>query len=240
MGKAALALLFITLPAACFGDEPQERKVRIFETVDVFWTGNADNALQSDSADAARELVNQGFDAAEATVQKQSAIGARVGVLIPVARVEGLDMGASVGYISGPNSKTILNARSAIFGQGFLVDDRRIQFLRGLAEAHYNLPLAGNWSMDLGAGAGAAMGFVRDSCSANGLLLNDCAFNYVTTSWTGFSWEASPSIVYKVNSTLLDFGMRYAGFPKFGGTNNTSRIVWRPLGIFLGAAFRFD
>lgn len=239
MGKITLALLSLLLCGPCFAAEPEVRKFRIFEALEVFWPGSADDALLQDQQAAARALVAGGFVSANASVRRQSALGARVGLLLPHS-IEGLDLGVSAGYLSGPNSKAEIRAVDAAQAPGMLSYDRRLQFLRALLEARMNVPLAGRWSVNLGGGVGAAQGFGRISCSASGSLAGRCPYDYVTTAWNGFSWELASSLDYRVSSTNLALGVYYAGLPRFDGTSSVSRIVWTPLGVFFGAAFRLD
>ena len=203
-------------------------KLKVFGSVDTFLPGNAGNGLRDDAQAAANQLGGAGY-AVTGTVETRAAIGGRLGVALPVNSA--LDLGFSAGYIAGPNSDATLVARSGLLS-ATLSDQREIHFFRFLLEPRLNVPLGEKSAFHLGGGLGVAQGSVDETftCAGNACLI---ASQEKSSTWSGFTWEVSPSVT--MGHGVL--GIRYAGFPKFNGNANNSKIEWSTIGFFGGFEF---
>lgn len=195
---------------------------------EVFLPGNAGKGLEDDSMAAASQLNGIGYNTVT-TVETRTAVGFRAGLKANIS--EAFDLGFSAGYIIGPNSDATITARAGAF-TGVLTDKRDVNFSRFLIEPTFNAPISESTAFHLGAGLGVANGNVKESFACTG---NACRVSSWSTksSWTGFSWELSP---YFTTSHAM-YGFRYAGFPKFSGNANNSKIDWSTFGLFAGVVF---
>lgn len=135
---------------------------------------------------AAVDLISLGATSAAYSVETKAAGGIRLGGLYPIA--ENTSVGASVGYIGGPNS----DVKITVTPTGAYVGDRKVRFLRFLAEGQQKLPFGEHWAFVLGAGAGLANGSVKEEYTGTGSLASAGTTSNSKT-WTGFTAEVSPA-----------------------------------------------
>jgi hypothetical protein len=56
-------------------------------------------------------------------------------------------------------------------------------------------------------------------------------------SFSGFTWEMSPSVMYSFSLVDVEFGMRYAVLPKMDKTANLQSFQYSPIVLFFGLAY---
>jgi hypothetical protein len=228
---AGLFGTIIAIPQVSQAEEEfQSGKIHLYGSVDVFLPGNAGDGLWDDTQVGMKQLSGIGYSSV-GSIQTDAAVGGRIGIMAQVT--ESFDIGFSGGYISGPNSDSSVRAVSGA-QSATLSDKREVSFVRFLIEPTFNMKMSDITAFHLGAGLGVAEGRTEEtiSCTGNACVVNgNLAKN--ASSWTGFTWEISP--YFSVKNFL--FGGRYAGFPKFKGNNNNSKIEWTSAGLFTGFKF---
>lgn len=228
-----LAVLWLLLPAGSSPAQARESRyepleeprveefsgprVRYFASADFFLPGSAADGLKSDLSKAAPY----------SRVETGPGVGLRGGALYRLTH--GLGLGASLGYLRGPDSQILLEAPG-----GSAAGERTSVFSRALLETRYEFPLGEHWSARLGAGFGYARASAQESCS--GTLAASCAAAQ-SASWGGLSWEAGPALALRLGGAELTLGARYASFPRFKGSAAMSEFKWNAPGLLLGIEF---
>jgi len=204
-------------------------KGRIFASLDYYLPSNAGNGFKDDAQATAVALAGIGYNVT-GSVKTSGGFGGRVGFLVPISEIVAL--GASGGYISGPNSTANLVLTSG-GNNGIVTVNRSTAFLRFLIEERTKFPLSEQSAFQLGAGVGAAHGTIADklvctgsACTRPGVSESESA------TWSGFTWEITAEIMFR----NMIFGSRFAGFPKFDDSN-LSKMEWTTPGFFFGYAF---
>lgn len=59
----------------------------------------------------------------------------------------------------------------------------------------------------------------------------------VEKSWSGLTWEITPSIYIPSGTSKIELGVRLAGFPTFKQSGGFSEFKWNPFVVFLGVHF---
>jgi hypothetical protein len=234
---ALAALLLLAAGAAAQEASSPEKPVRLwryFFAYDYYFPMDAKDGLQNQLHDYSGSLIqNKGYAGTDFRVNQTGGVGARFGGFHPVAK--NVEAGMSIGYVLGPNMRADFDAIGGP-GSGSVTVNRNIYFIRYLVQAHMVHPLSKDFTFMLGAGVGAATGRVLQTCSNTGSLT--CVFTTQRQSWTGVTWEVTPSFYYHVGRSIdLRFGPRWAGFPTFGGNDQVARFSWTPIGFFAGAMF---
>lgn len=201
-----------------------------YGSLDVFLPTDASDGMWKDGQAIMVDLSGLGYDSL-GTLKTKAALGARLGLMFDVS--DSFSLGASAGYITGPNAQETINLSGGPY-TGTIVDDRSVHFVRGLMEALWTIPFADVWAVRLGGGLGYAQGQVQEdfSCSGSACIVQGKIFSGSST-WSGTSWEVSPALSYGG----LFFGLRYSQFPKFSGNAHNSAIDWTSSGIFTGLMF---
>jgi hypothetical protein len=132
------------------------------------------------------------------------------------------------------NSDFSAVGRGATASGGATVN-RAVVYIRYLLQQRFDVPLSSRWTLELGSGIGAATGRVDQSCDSSGSV--SCPIPSARRVWTGATWEFTPQIAYKLRDADVFVGVRYAGFPRFGGDDQIAPISWQTYGVTLGAAF---
>lgn len=204
------------------------RKGRVMLSLDIFRPANSGDGFHEDAQAAADVLAGVGYTVT-GTVETKSAIGGRIGYMVPVA--DRVEVGASAGYLSGPDSKGTLVARAGGL-TGNLAVERDVWFARFLGHATYRIPVTDAAAVRLGAGLGVATGRASQTVRCTG---NACtgSSSDVSAGWTGLSWELSPEL--QIDRFLV--GYKYAGFPRFKGSDGVSKMKWTTSSVYLGVAF---
>lgn len=153
---------------------------------------------------------------------KKGAAGIRLGAMRDYS---GLEMGPSLGYLSGgPEAGTTSTQVSGSNGQVGSVTNANT--VRLLAAGRKTWMIQNELRLRIGAGLGMAVEnqttvyiCTRFSCPDSGVP------DYSSLGW--FTWELSPSIVYE----NVSLGMRYVGFAR------GSAVPWNTFGGFFGVDF---
>lgn len=205
---------------------------------DYFFFNEADDKFKDQSralrgeADALAAIGQEDIDTKEGP-------GGRLG--LTYAPSESVRFGPSLGYIKGPQHTADFDG-SALFFPASLRREIDVEFLRLLGEVSVKRPLSGALSVRLGAGAGVARGSmdVEESWFIGGI--NNAGGG--EDSWTGFTWEVSPALVFEGDRLGLELGFRYAQFPDH--TAHFDSLALSPkdvhfagetMGVFVGMNF---
>lgn len=203
------------------------RAGRLSLALDIFTPANAGDALGTDFQDGASALAGLGYSV-NGKVETNAAVGFRLAYFAALS--PSMDFGGSAGYISGPKSEGSLSVAGGGLS-GVLGLERSISFFRFLVEGRKRFPFSDRAAFSLGAGIGMANGRVSQDLTCTG---SACTTNGSKTtssaSWSGFTWEVSPEIGYR----SLIVGLKFAGFPKFGGNSDMSKIEWTSTGFQFG------
>ncbi|MHB2025264.1 MAG: hypothetical protein ACYCPQ_01295 [Elusimicrobiota bacterium] len=218
-----------------FGDSDQEtRDWHLFLGFDYLGTGNATKNTQNGLGPVCQAaLAYDKLNGGTATSCSDSATvfgaeGFRIGAFRSYR--EGMDIGASVGYLNGGpqgvgSGNVSLNDNS---GANIAARDSTVRLL-GEARKTWNLAYEG-LSLRLGAGLGLAIDNQSVDCSPIGQSVAGACGDFGSPTETSFgwlTWELSPAVVYK-NFSL---GLRYVGFGRGGS------VPWNTIGGFLGMDF---
>ncbi len=241
MKRLALVVVLAALaPALARADDPykKEPRVKVFGQFEYYAPENGGFGLNNQLHAQSDTLVAAGYSSANESVSNGGGSGASVGVLTDYdARTR---LGLSVGYTIGPTMNGNLTAQSGTLGNGGLTVNRAVSYVRVLAHTQVNLlhphtGKPGEWNVDFDSAFGLGVGRVNQECQATGSLT--CPFSNAPRTWTGFAYEFGPVLTYRLRFIDLDCGARYAGFPRFRGTDDIAAIRWETFGVFLGASF---
>jgi hypothetical protein len=241
LGIALVCSMFIEMH--CFGESMPSGKPKVYASIDAFLVSNGADKWKSDAKDFANALVDIGYDSSQWQVSSTGGFGGRLGVLWAINRLNNteigtintVEIGPSIGYYKGPSGDITVDGFSTLAGNGSLKSTIDTTFLRFLLEGKSNFYLKDKISCSIGGGIGFANGKITEEDKWNGSLAADTD-NYSNSS-TGFTWEISPAITFQFNSSILELGLRYAGFPRIKETDNISEFKWNPFGFFLGFIF---
>ncbi len=89
--------------------------------------------------------------------------------------------------------------------------------------------------MRVGAGFGLARGKIEETYS--GKLYSTPFSGSASDTWTGVTWEISPSILFKAGQTNIELGVTYAVFPTLDENTEFFQFEWHPFGFHLGVEF---
>lgn len=235
---AALAALLAAAPAAAAGADEAPRLWRLYGDYEYFLPSNSGEGLNAQLQTQSDGLVAAGYDSSSHSVTPTGGAGTRVGALRRLdARTE---MGVSLSYALGPTMNSNLTAQSPPvslggLGNGGQTVNRSAFYARALVETRIDLLDRGPWDLALGSGFGLGVGHVDQSCASSGSLT--CAIASASKTWEGFAWEFGPIFAYRLKKVEVDFGVRYAGFPRFKGNGQIPEIRWDTFGILFGASF---
>jgi len=207
---------------------------RLFLGFDYLGTGNATKNTQDGlgpvcNASLAYDNANGGTaTSCSASATVFGAEGFRIGAFHNYT--EGVDIGASIGYLNGGpqgvgSGNISLNDNA---GANFAAHDSTVRLL-GEARKTWNLPYDG-LALRLGAGLGLAVDNQTIDCSPTRQSVAGACGDAglpAEASYGWLTWELSPAVVYK-NFSL---GLRYVGFGR------SKLTPWNTFGGFLGLDF---
>lgn len=202
---------------------------RIFTSVDYYLPANAGDGVRDTFQASIVEAIGLGYTAASYSAKTTGGLGGRLGYLIPVS--ESVELGLSGGYVNGPKTTGKINVSNGGF-TGAIAYNRSVSFLRFLVEERTKFPLSEKSSFRVGGGIGVAHGTVTEDVTCTGPACLKTATSESTT-WSGLAWEFTAEFMLQ----SMSFGSRFAGFPKFKGDTNLSKIEWTTPGFFFAYAF---
>lgn len=240
--KALLMTVLLTVGAAAV----EAANGRVYLGLDVFTVANAADKWEENTGDAVDLLVDYvGYDSAGYEMTTSAGLGARLGLTFPIADTEYAAWGASIGYVKGPASDIDVHAESTLTTQGVYNEQIETSYVRVLFELSKGFPI-GSRSDDkqsrftIGAGLGAAYGKMESETTARGsfvTVLGAPSSQSDSKTWTGLTWEITPSVIIPSGTTEIEIGARFAGFPKLKESDDYSEFKWNPFGVFCALHF---
>jgi hypothetical protein len=119
-----------------------------------------------------------------------------------------LDLGASIGYVRGPESTV-----SITLPGGALVDRmwQRVEFFRVTIDGRATLPVSEGFKIRFKAGVGAAAGLMNGT-----FTLGPPAGGLGSDRWVGLTWEAGPSLAWTGKRRDIEISGLVMGLPGKG------------------------
>lgn len=215
---------------------------RTFGSFELFGAGGIEDNLEDDVNDVVNILNSVGV-AASASTKTRIGLGGRLGSMFH--ENQGFEIGGSIGAIIGPQVEQTMhngpftyiptNTTYNYNGKTEIITDTF--FLRVLLEASQTVPLSANGALRLAGGLGLATGLVDQSIQTSGSIANVLASGDADDRWTGLAWEFGPSLIFPMDTTELEIGLRYSHFPKKKETDEIAAIKWDPFSAFIGFKF---
>lgn len=236
--KALLVVLFIATGTAAYA-EPLTG--RLYIGLDAFSVADGADKWKKNASEAINTLVNvTGYDSAGYTIKTTPGFGGRIGLKFPFKNIENANWGASLGFVKGPASDIKVHAESTLTIPGAYTEKINTSFIRILFDLSKSFPVGirsdGKQSrFAIGAGIGAAQGKIESKTTVSGSFVTVLGAPPSTTdnkTWTGLTWEVSPSLIIPSGTTEIEIGARIAGFPKLKESTNFSEFKWTPFGFF--------
>jgi len=226
------------------GSSEDPKTFVVYSGLEMFLPMNIDDGMLKDVKETAASCVGGTCvlaipspsvpNSAAYTVDTPNAYGLRLGIFHPIEDFG--DLGASIGYLPGVTTSVEFSGKDNTTTSS-MDFDRTVSFVRLLGEFRQAYPLGERWSFNPGMGAGVAFGnnkirFVR----ANGNFVN---FLGESSSWSGFTWEASFGLSLKLEKQELNFTVKYAAFPGYQGdaAQNLPKLNWGSLGFSFGITY---
>lgn len=222
-----LALMFIGGGAA-FAES--SRKIKLFGQIEYWSTEDAFKDTK-DAFTASVEDPDSPFF--EGSNKVDAGVGGRFGFLSPIAE-NGFLLGGSLGYIKGPKGTFTLSDGDNPSTNNLHQEDETT-FIRALAEARKHFTINEKVGIRIGAGLGLAKGKIEETYS--GKLFSTPFSGSASKTWTGVTWEISPSILFKAGETNIEFGITYASLPTLDEDAEFFQFKWNPFGFHLGLEF---
>jgi hypothetical protein len=185
------------------------------------------NAFRNSKSDLLVAL-SPSFPTATASSKLTPGPGAvRLGAYMGWEGESNLDLGASIGYVRGPESTV-----SVTLPSGVLVDRmwQRVEFLRFTIDGRATLPVSEGFKIRFKAGAGVAMGlmngtFTLDPTACMAFVTPKLGPGYWSGGlgsdrWVGLTWEAGPSLAWTGKRTDLEISGLVMGLPGKGEVRN--------------------
>jgi hypothetical protein len=189
----ALLLLSAQASASLAADgDPGRSAGRWALSMDVLGHTGFGSPLNDDLNAGAAAAVAAGSTTVGGSASVGPAFGPRISYSVPAGK--DVWVGASLGFLYGPNFQEILDLTGP-GGSLRMTNDGKIWWWRGLFEVELRRHLKGHWSVLAAGGAGMAYGRQDETATCDGACPGATA-EYVT-SGVGFAWEASWGIAYK-------------------------------------------
>lgn len=206
------------------------RTVKYFGQIE-FWS--TDDAFK-DTKDAYISL----YENPSAPFNKESnkidpGVGGRFGFLSPIGE-KGFLLGGSLGYIKGPKG-TFTLSDGYTFSANNLRQEDETTFIRVLGEARKHFTVTEKVGLRIGLGFGLANGKIEETYS--GEYFTTPFSGSASKTWSGVTWEISPSVLFKAGDTNIELGVTYASFPTLDEDSDFFQFEWNPFGIHLGVEF---
>jgi len=215
-----------------------KNNIKLFGELNYWSKEDAFERDKKDIPEALNALIGIGYDSASGSIKISNALELRGGIFIPTKK-NNLNIGGSLGIISGPNAETELIGRDVV-GDGKGTSEDKVSFISGLFEIEKTVPIFRDVYFRFRGGVGFARGRLESEVRYSGTFVSILGLppstNY-SESWTGLTWELAPSIVIKVDSVNVIFGLAYAKFPKMDETNDLNEFEWSPVGLRFGLEF---
>ena len=209
---------------------------RFYLGLDVFTVADGGDQWKKDNDASIDSLVNvTGYDSASYKMTTTAGLGGRLGVRFPFSSDENANWGGSVGYVKGPASDTDFTADSTIVGRGIANEKIDTSFIRLLLEVSKSFPIgSGSTRFSIGAGVGAAQGKIEDKTTYAGSFVTSLGAGNESANktWTGVTWEINPALTFPSGTTLIELGVRMAGFPVLKKSDTWSKFSWNPFGVY--------
>lgn len=241
--KALLAVLVMATGTTAYAESGSGR---FYLGLDAFTVAEAADKWKETASAAINMLVDvTGYDTAAYTMKTTPGIGGRFGVQFPFKNIENANWGASIGYVKGPSSVIKVHAESTLTTQGTYKEEIDTSYMRLLLELAKSFPVGSGTSgnqtrFSIGAGIGAAQGKIESNVTAGGSFVTVLGAPTSTSdskTWTGLTWEVSPSLIIPSGTTEIELGAKIAGFPKLKESDNFSEFKWNPFGFFAALHF---
>ncbi len=242
--KAILVAFFLSISTSGYAEQLTGK---LYLSLEGYNVAEAGDKWKDNTQDAINGLVNiSGYDTAAGTIKTNPGFGGRIGVKFPFKSVENADWGISLNVIKGPSSNIKVHAESTLTIPGNYTEKIDTSFFRLLLDFSKSFPLGSGADSNqtrfaLGASIGAAQGRIEDKTTSAGSFVTIFGADPTTSdskTWTGFTWEISPSLIIPSGTTEIEIGAKLAGFPKLKESDTVSEFNWTPMGVF--CAIHFD
>jgi hypothetical protein len=226
MSKRIILSLFVASllplaarPAAAVSLQP-------FGSVDYYLHDGIEDDINKANNDAVNSVP---AGQANGEVTTTNGVGGRLGLRVPFAQRR-VDIGASYSYIKGPSIDSKLETPL-----GTQNNNTDTFFSRIMGEVGVNFPITPAVKFRLSGAAGMGHARVENHVDGSGAFAG--TNQDATKESSGFTWEVSPAFVFGGPLVNVELGLRYAQFSPVDKTNDTPRIEWKPLGVYVGVAF---
>ena len=214
------------------------KEYNVFSTLDYFSVDGADDLFQSEA-----NFLDKNFGGGTSQVNDDPGLGARIGLMLAVKSMESLRYGFSFGYVKGPEVTAKSFSGPALTPQNWIKTEGKTTYYRLLIEGTKDLITRKRFSFRLGVGAGISLGKLdrKNSYSGGWRIARP---NHTKYDSIGFSWEVSPTLVWRFEKTTLLVGVRYTQFADIkdvdvatsAGAAKTD-LEWAPISAFVGIEF---
>lgn len=229
---AVLGVLFGVLSAARAEGSP---KKKFFGQMEYWSTGGAFKGNEDAMNDALEFYRSLGIPTIESDYEVKPGMGFRFGLLAP-DRGQSIQWGGSLGYVIGPKNSLFTFADDGLDFEYEELEERT-KFIRLMCEAKTRVKFSGNAGIRLGAGLGLALGEIRQVYYYENSTFGFPIQGSESKTWTGITWELSPSLVFKAGNANVELGVAIAGFPKLSSEDAFNEFNWTPFGVRLGIEF---
>jgi hypothetical protein len=229
-----------------FGSDPSEleaepevdegpRRWRFFGGVEYWDKANAFKSVE----DAWRESFED-YDIGTLSSRRSGGLGVRAGVFLQ-APGRGLDWGASLGAIQGPEGKFSIYTEDLPPSPATWTetDNYKTKFVRALLHVRKRFQVSERVDVRLGGGIGVAHGRTENeyTCSSTGMGGCD-SYDAVSEDFLNLTYEVGPGIAFTGEKVDVDFSILYASFPRLPQADNSlPAFKWNPIGVRLGVEF---
>lgn len=211
---------------------------RVLTSMDYFSVDKFDDVFEEEA-----NFLDSNFGGGSSEIDKRPGLGARVGYMIPISQSQRINLGISVGYVSGPRVDATSYSGPALIPESHIKTEGEAHCIRILLEGAKNFQINKRLGFRFGVGAGMARGRLerRTAYSTGWSLTRSKSSSYSTSNLT---WEISPALIWNFEKSAISLGLRYAHFPDIenveiatGGGIQRRKVRWSPLGAFLGFEF---
>lgn len=215
------------------------RYYQFFGQLDLWSRGKAFQKDEDAVKQFTNDVVSIGYDSAHGSMDVSNGMGFRLGVFVP-SWIERLEWGGSVGYLSGPSYKAVVQGRDAVVGNGEYANRTKTHFYRFLWEAQKRIPTSKWFELRIRGGVGYARGRIEARDTHTGSFVSTLGFTpsaAYSNDWGGFTWELIPSAVFYGSWMNVEIGLGYAGLPAMKENDDFYEFKWTPMGLRLGLEF---
>lgn len=217
-----------------FSEAAEKSHPKYYASLDYFLPWNIKDSLEEAHLDINDIVISEGGKP-HASKTSSGGIGGRFGLLIPVPGFQGFWFGGNLGYVVGPNAKITVNDPTD--PSGSITYKIENNYLRALLEIAHIAELSKKIAFKFDVGAGLGKAKTKQTAKFEGKyadLFDD--FEYSKSS-TKFTWEVSPALILSGERFDLEFGARYAQFPKIKESDDTYKVNYSGFGFYAGIGF---